>query len=316
MPHPSDLDQRTIAKQFQRRAWHPNAQQHFLAADIESRMFERLEVIKLTPARVLDVGCGFGVGTQRLQARFPQAEVCGLEVVPERLPQTNPQTSEKALTGWLAGFKQRWAAGGRSLEPTAHATPRWEVGDAHALSVADHSLDLIWSNLTWSWLADPPRAVKDWYRALAPQGLLMMSGFGVDTMRQWRELARELGLPAAPEFADMHDVGDLLVKSGFADPVMDTERLTLTYRDAGRLIEDVWEIGGDGRRSRNPGLSTPRHRNTWQKALDRQRNPQGLIELTVEVVFAHAWAAPDKLQRIHRQQLKESGLSPLDFKRR
>jgi malonyl-CoA O-methyltransferase len=316
MPHPSDLDQRTIAKQFQRRAWHPDVQQHFLAADIEARMFERLEVIKLTPTRVLDVGCGFGAGTQRLQGRFPLAEVCGLEVVPERLPQMSPHSGEKTTSGWLAGFKQRWAAGGRNVEPPAPATPRWEVGDAHALSAEDHSLDLIWSNLTWSWLVDPPRAVKDWYRALAPQGLLMMSGFGVDTMRQWRELASDLGLPAAPEFADMHDVGDLLVKSGLADPVMDTERLTLTYRDADRLIRDVCEIGGDGRRSRKYGLSTPRHRNTWHDALDKRRNAQGLIELTVEVVFAHAWAAPDKLQRIERQRLKEAGFSPLDFKRR
>jgi malonyl-CoA O-methyltransferase len=232
MPHPSDLDQRTIAKQFQRRAWHPDAEQHFLAADIESRMFERLAVIKLTPARVLDVGCGFGMGTQRLQARFPLAEVCGMDMVSERLPQMRPQSGEKISDGWLAGFKRRWVGGAREVGPTSSASPRWEIGDAHALSATDHSLDLIWSNLTWSWLADPPRAVRDWYRALAPQGLLMMSGFGVDTMRQWRELASDLGLPAAPEFADMHDVGDLLVKSGLADPVMDTERLTLTYRDA------------------------------------------------------------------------------------
>jgi malonyl-CoA O-methyltransferase len=308
MPHPSDLDQRTIASQFARRAkraHQASVERHFLAAETESRMLERLELIKLEPQRILDVGCAQGHGLAHLHRRYPSAQAIGVDLVADVWPHEGMKAASATMPQWL-----------KRLLPAAGPIQHRVGADASRLPLPEHSVDLLWSNLTWSFLADPPAAAAEWYRVLAPGGLIMMCGFGVDTMAQWRDLAARIGLEQAPDFADMHDVGDLLVASGFADPVMDTERLTLTYGDAQRLIGEVHALGGDARRSRFKGLRTPRARQRWQCALESLRDAEGRIALSVELIFAHAWCPPDKLKRDQSRRLKASGWTPVEIKAR
>ena len=167
----------------------------------------------------------------------------------------------------------------RLLSPVggrAPGAPSLVCGDVCALPFASGTFGLVWSNLTLQWVAELPRAVAEMHRVLEIGGLVMFTTFGPDTLKELR--AAFAGVDAHPHvarFADMHDIGDLLVQSGFADPVMQMEMLTLTYPDARSMAHDLKAIGAtnaaQGRRRgltgrrrfemcRNPFSSQPRMR--------------------------------------------------------
>ena len=89
---------------------------------------------------------------------------------------------------------------------------------------------MLWANMALHMAADPQALIAQWHRALATDGFLMFSCLGPDTLRELRALYAALGWPpAGHEFTDMHDWGDMLVHAGFAEPVMDMERIVLTW---------------------------------------------------------------------------------------
>jgi malonyl-CoA O-methyltransferase len=190
------------------------------------------------------------------------------------------------------------------MRPAARPLPvTYLAGDAHALPLASGSADLIWSNLMLHWLDDVPTAIAEWHRVIRPEGLLMFSALGVDTLAELRRAGAAL-----PQWPDMHDIGDALVKSGFADPVMDTERLTITWRDARTLFTDLRALGGDARRTRPNGLVTPRRLDALLQALPaRLSDVQGApMPITFEVIYGHAWCASRKP--------RADGYAPIEFR--
>jgi malonyl-CoA O-methyltransferase len=113
---------------------------------------------------------------------------------------------------------------------------------------------------------------------LAPEGLLMFSTLGPDTLKELRAAA---GDARVHRFADMHDLGDWLVAAGFAAPVMDMETLTLAYRDAPALLADLRASGQtNARADRARGLAGKRLRAAFAPLSNRA---------TFEVVYGHAW---------------------------
>jgi malonyl-CoA O-methyltransferase len=138
--------------------------------------------------------------------------------------------------------------------------------------------------------ADLDDTLKAWHAALAVDGFLMCSGLGPDTARELRGLYQQLGWPLPTiQFIDMHDLGDALVKAGFSDPVMDMERLTLTWPDAPAMLAELRTWGGNVAWGRFAGLRTPRWRDRLVQALeDHLRGPDGRLRLTVELVYGHA----------------------------
>ena len=222
------LHARSIRQQFERRAGRVN-QAEFLQREIERRMFDRLDLVKLQPDRLLDIGCGRGQGLAVLSLKYPQAFAVGLDFALPMLRQ------HRAAGGFIRGLVERLPVTLKSnLGAIAHRASGIPIcADAQQIPLANASIDLLWSNLCWHWLVDPIAALQEWYRIIRPGGVLMFSSFGVDTGRE----LRDLGWPI-PAFPDMHDIGDALAKNGFADPVMDSERLTLEYRDASRLMAE------------------------------------------------------------------------------
>lgn len=295
MPPSSDLDPRAVRLQFGRRTQRL-ARADFLYREVERRMLDRLEVVRLSPAVVLDVGTGLGQGAAALQQRYPAASVLGADLAAPLAAQAARLHGAAARSG-LAGRLRRWF--GADVGGEARA-PAFFVADAQALPLAANSVDLLWSNLAWHWFADPVTVLAQWYRVIRPDGLLMFSTFGVDTLKELRELGAAL-----PAFPDMHDIGDALGTAGFADPVMDSERLTITWSDAAALLDEVRALGGNALRSRGAGLHTRRERERWRASIDSLRGADGRIAISFELVYGHAWCPP--------QKRRADGYAPVSF---
>ncbi len=289
LPVTPRLDSRSIRQQFGRRATRIN-QADFLLREVEQRMFDRLDLIKLQPARLIDLGSGRGQGVRVLAQRFPQALCLALDFA---LPMLNrPSGGARLMSGLTDRLTNRLPAPlRRSLASWAtDATGLRICADVQRLPLAGASVDLLWSNLCWHWLAEPMAALQDWYRVIRPEGLLMFSSFGVDTGKE----LRELGWPV-PIFPDMHDIGDALSQNGFAEPVMDAERLTLEYRDAGKLMSELSALGGNSATDRAPGLHTRADLKRWRSVLENAMKARaGVFQVSIEVIYGHAWCAVRK----------------------
>ncbi|RKP58796.1 methyltransferase domain-containing protein [Pararobbsia silviterrae] len=294
-----DADIRRITRIFDRRAA-SFAEVAFLNREVAQRMRERLDYIKIDARAVLDAGCGQGDDLASLATRFTQSTVYGIDASPRMLSHV-PSASAPAsgLQRLLPGaLRERFAS---RRPPLAQA-------DFGALPFAPGVFDLVWSNLALHWHPRPHDVFPEWNRVLKTGGLLMFSTFGPDTFKELRAAMSAVESEAGAtvphrgrrviDFTDMHDFGDMLVNSGFEVPVMDVERLTVTYPSADKLLADVRRWGaypfGDRASERLMGLGSKRWRAALGAALERQRGPDGTIALSFELVYGHAWKAQVK----------------------
>jgi malonyl-CoA O-methyltransferase len=257
----------------------------FLQREVAGRLAEHLDEMKIDPGRILDAGCGTGFGMPLLRARFPRASLLGLDLAHAMARQTLHQHGAgKGWRAWLSGL-------GRRSAPLSAL-----CADLERLPLAGDSLDMVWSSLTLQWV-DLPRAFAEVNRVLKPGGLFLFATLGPDTLQELREASAGLdGHGHVNRFIDMHDVGDALVHAGFANPVMEMERLTLTYADLRGVLADIRGIGAqtvlEGRRVGLMGKTA------WAGLAARYEafRREGRLPATYEVVYGHAWAArSDKL---------------------
>lgn len=237
-----------------------------LQREIGRRMLERLDYVRLEPRAVLDAGCGTAELTAALAQRYPQAELVALDFAHGMVRRG------RARGGW----------------PRA---PQWVCGDVEALPLASQSVDLVYSNAVLQWSTDLPGVFAEFLRVLRPGGLLMFSTFGPDTLAELRAAwAAVDGHSHVSRFVDMHDIGDLLVGTRFAEPVMDCERLTVTYATVDDLMRDLKTLGAHNvTAGRARGLTGRRRLDAMRAAYDRFR-ANGRLPATYEVVYGHAWA--------------------------
>lgn len=283
------LDRAHIRRAFGRAAA-SYAEHAALQAEVGLRLREHLDDIDdPAPARILDAGCGPGDGTHALRARWPQAQVIALDLA---LPMLGKMGSGTFLPDDVP------SAPSSALE---NAPDRIFAvcGDAQALPLADASVDLVHSSLCLQWCDDPGLALAEFRRVLRPEGLLLFSTFGPDTLKELRDaFAAVDDTPHVSRFIDMHDIGDGLLASGFRDPVLERDDFTLTYTDARDLMRELRAIGAtnaDARRQRS--LTGKRHLERVFGAYERFRR-DGVLPATYEVVYAIARApAPGQPER-------------------
>jgi malonyl-CoA O-methyltransferase len=263
-----------IDKRLMRAAFEKAASGYDAAAVLQhevcQRMLSRLDFVKLQPAAILDAGCGTGNVVLALRTRFSGARIHVLDIA------TGMVRHACARVPWW----RRMLGGG--VVPVC--------GDIEQLPLSAGAVDLVWSNLALQWVNEPPRAIRELRRVLAPGGLLMFSTFGPDTLKELRSAYAEADrYTHVNRFIDMHDLGDMLVHAGFADPVMDMEYLTLTYADVRALMRDLKAIGAHNvTAGRRPGMTARATLAAVERNYEKFREA-GRLPATFEVIYGHAW---------------------------
>lgn len=249
----------------------------WLHQEVARRLDAKLDPVKLTPTSWIDWSAFLGGGGALVQARYPQARRWVVEPTPALQTRSQDALAQQAPRSW----KTLWRR-----EPI-QAYLASTLADAPWLP---EGAQMLWANMSLHAHADLPALMAQWHRQLAVDGFLMCSGLGPDTARELRAVYQALGWPLPTiDFVDMHDLGDELVKAGFADPVMDMERLTLTWADPQAMLDEIRTWGGNVAQGRHPGLRTPRWRQRLMDVLAEQlRRPDGRLGLTVEIVYGHA----------------------------
>ena len=268
----------------------------FAWLEAQRRLFERLAMINIAPRQILDAAPRAGTGALALAAQYPLGLVAA---------HCASQYATLMLRGKYKGpFYQRiWNA----LRGTPASRVVWSP------VVPSVEYDLIVCNLALTWVADAPEQLAFWARQLAPGGVLLFSALGPDTGRELRRAATDAGWtkPIAPDFVDMHDYGDMMVQAGLTTPVMDVERLRLTYKSADALRQDLSGLQGNIHPKRLPSLAGRGRFERLRAALD-VHTP---IVFELELVFGHAWkplataekpASPLAASTVSLEQLKST----------
>jgi malonyl-CoA O-methyltransferase len=279
---PPSLDTNAAARWLARS----HAQSPFLHEEVGQRMRERLQWIVKTPKAWADWSPVLGgvANHNAIRVQYPQSEVfCHMPSAKYHLLAIKKEAEKASPLAWA---KQLFRTPAEKLDPLRHfgAPP-------------DGAVDMVWANALLHQHPDPQTLMRQWHNALAVGGYVMFSAFGPDTLKNLRDLYAERGWgEPCHEFTDMHDFGDMLVQTGFAEPVMDVERITLTYATAEALIKDLRGLGRNMHIGRPPGLMGRRFGTALKGAVKNLAGADGLMSLEFEVIYGHAFKPQPRIQ--------------------
>ena len=257
------LDKKAVRRAFDRAA--PGYdKQAILEQEVESRLFERLEYFRQQPGLILDLGCGTGSASRVLATQYAGANIISLD----------------------------WSAAMLAMAGSAGCDTAWPVcADMHAMPIAARSVDLAFSNLALQWSFDLPALFMELRRVMKAGAMLVFSCYGPDTLHELRQAWRSVDdLPHVHDFPDMHDIGDELLTAGFAEPVMDVERLTLEYPDVLSLLRELKATGApNAATQRFRGLTGRSKLQAMQQAYEKF-SLNGRYPASYEIIFGATFA--------------------------
>ncbi|RPE79999.1 malonyl-ACP O-methyltransferase BioC [Vulcaniibacterium tengchongense] len=271
------FDHRQIRRAFSRAA-HGYDGAAALQREVGARLMEQLDYLddpalgRAPPQRVVDLGCGPGHAAAAMQRRWPKAQVLALDLALPMLRQTRRHAG-----GWRP-FARR---------------PAPVCADARALPLRDASVDVLFSNLCLQWVEDLPAVFAGFRRVLKPDGLLLVSTFGPDTLHELREaFAQADDAPHVSPFASIAQFGDALIAAGFKNPVLDRDEFVLGHPDLAHLMRELRALGAtNALRERRRSLTGRARFARAAQAYEAFRR-DGRLPATWEVIYAQAWGPP------------------------
>ena len=276
-------DKHLVARSFARAAEYYD-DVAVLQRQTGDELLDRLSLVTIQPRCVLDLGVGTGRNLISLAERYPKAQLLAMDIAPAMLQQAKQTYRQsEGLKRWLPTSKK----------------PQYIAGDAENLPLADNSVDLIFANLALQW-CDPRSSFAEIQRVLRPDGLVMFTSLGPDTLHELRQAWAEVDdYPHVNMFYDMHDIGEAMMESGLAEPVLDTDRYILTYDSVMALMTDLKVLGASNVNSgRRRGLTGKQALKDMASAYEQHRTDV-LLPATYEVVYGHAWGGKTKVQQSH-----------------
>ncbi|GAB4392340.1 MAG: malonyl-ACP O-methyltransferase BioC [Gammaproteobacteria bacterium] len=282
------LDNKTVRQAFNRAASSYD-EYAILHRELAQRLMQRLELIKIAPKNILDLGAGTGYLSQLLHQRFPTTNIYNIDF------------AEKLLH--VARTKYNKIS-------QLHAI----CADISKLPIISDSVDMVVSSMTLQWIADLPLLFSEVRRVLHVNGLFMFTTVGPDTLKEirhaWQHIDRDTHVH---EFIDMHDIGDMLQAQRFLDPVMDAYFMTLTYSSIANALNDIRKIGAYNNAQQRPRTLMGKQRyHDFLQAYEQYRNAQGKIPVSYEIVSGHAWKSQpasrmeDGIVKIDVNQIKRT----------
>lgn len=263
--NPPRLDKRIVKKSFNRAAKSYD-DAAILHEEVQNRLLQRLQYMRHQPATIIDIGCGTGKSIHGLQKQYPRARVYATDIAHEMLL--------RARSHYRFLAKKRLVA-----------------ADMEQLPFASNSFDLVFSSLALPWSNDLRATLAELARVAKPGALLLFSSFGPGTLQELAQSWRALDdYPHVHRFVDMHDVGDIMLASGFAQPVVDAEIIRMEYREFRTLLDDLKNIGATNADvGRRRGLLTPDRLGRLEASYRAHGFEDGKFIASYEVVYGHAW---------------------------
>lgn len=242
----------------------------FVQAATRDGLLARLEPVVIEAKTVVDLGSATGSGSRPLARRFRGAHIVAVDLSRNML---------------LEGKKKRaWLSRSSAVQANAVALP-----------FANHSVDVVFANQLLPWVDDPSLAFAEVSRVLRKDGLFLFATLGPDSLNELRHAWETAGSGThVNRFLDMHDIGDAAVRAGLRDPVLDVDRLAVTYRSAGALFADLTAMGArNSLRHRDPSLGGAARFQTMVRALEAMREG-GVLTLDLELIYGHCWGSGER----------------------
>ena len=264
------LDSKHVRRRFERAAASFD-DADFVHAATREGLLARLQPLVVDASTVMDLGSATCGASQALSKRFRRAHVISVDLAHAMLRQ---------------GYKKRaWFSRSSFVQATAAALP-----------FSEQSVDVVFANLLLPWVDDPNQVFSEIARVLRKGGVFAFATLGPDSLleirRAWSDVDNH---EHVNRFLDMHDLGDGLVNAGFADPVLDVDRLSISYDSVEKLFADLTAMGGrNSLQQRNHSLVGKQRFRQMTESL-RSSGSDGKITLDLELVFGHCWGAGPKM---------------------
>lgn len=247
-----------------------HAADHFDDVDFIHRvtrdgLFARIQPMSVEAGVVVDLGSATGSAGRPLEKRFRGARVVAVDL-------------SRKMLGKLRR-KRAWLSKIAAVQ-----------SDARALPFADASVDVVFSNMLLPWIDDPAAAFSEIARVLRQDGLFAFATLGPDSLLELRDAWKAVDTGVhVKQFADMHDIGDALVRAGLRDPVLDVDHLSVNYSNSAALFRDITATGArNSLRQRARGLLGRQRLATMTDALFNAEGNGGTT-LSFELVYGHCW---------------------------
>lgn len=276
------LNRRHVQQRFERAAATFD-DSDFVHALSREQLLSRIQPLIIDAKTVVDLGAATGASQKPLAKRFQGAHVVSIDIAAAMLRR--------------ARRKKSWFAKSAYVQASAEALP-----------LAEQSVDVVFANQLLPWADNPDPIFAEVARVLKKGGVFAFASLGPDTLQSLRHAWQQVDdTQHVHRFPDMHDVGDGLVRAGLADPVLDVDRLSISYDSPRKLFTDLSHVGArNALHARHHALFSPSRFKAFELALEKDAI-DGKICVELELVYGHCWGAGARMDasnyRIDAQEI-------------